>query len=125
MPALNVENISFSWPRRRVLEALSLSLKAGEMTGFLGPNGSGKSTFLKNLLGYLKPSGGRILFAGEEGGPGLELSPAERARRLSLVPQFSGARAAFTVAESVLMGRLPHLKDRWAGYSREDRRKAA
>ncbi|MDR1909982.1 MAG: ABC transporter ATP-binding protein, partial [Spirochaetaceae bacterium] len=39
--------------------------------------------------------------------------------------QFSGARAAFTVAESVLMGRLPHLKDRWAGYSREDRRKAA
>jgi iron complex transport system ATP-binding protein len=120
---LDVENLSFSWPRRKTLEALSLSLRPGELVGFLGPNGSGKSTFLKNLLGYLKPSGGRILFAGEEGK--VELPPQERARRLSFVPQLSGARAAFTVAELVLMGRLPRLKDRWAGYSPEDKRKAA
>jgi iron complex transport system ATP-binding protein len=119
---LDIENLSFSWPRRKTLEAISLSLRPGELVGFLGPNGSGKSTFLKNLLGYLKPSGGRILFAGAEGR--VELPPGERARRLSFVPQAPG-RASFTVAEAVLMGRLPRLKDRWAGYSPEDKRKAA
>jgi iron complex transport system ATP-binding protein len=121
---LDIENLSFSWPRRRILEAVSLSLKPGELVGFLGPNGSGKSTFLKNLLGFLKPSGGRILFAGESGDRA-ELSPLERARRLSFVPQLSGMRASFTVGEMVLMGRLPRLKDRWAGYDQEDRQKAA
>jgi iron complex transport system ATP-binding protein len=93
------------------------------LVGFLGPNGSGKSTFLKNLLGYLKPSGGRVFFDGEEGK--VELSPGERARRLSYVPQTPGVRASFTVAELALMGRLPMLKDRWAGYGAEDRRKTA
>jgi iron complex transport system ATP-binding protein len=120
---IDVENLSFSWPRRKTLEAISLSLRPGELVGFLGPNGSGKSTFLKNLLGYLKPSGGRILFVGEDGK--VELSPSERARRLSFVPQTPGVRASFTVAELALMGRLPRLKDRWAGYSPEDKRTVA
>jgi iron complex transport system ATP-binding protein len=118
-----IENLSFSWSRRKTLEAISLSLRPGELVGFLGPNGSGKSTFLKNLLGYLKPSGGRILFAGEEGK--VELPPPERARRVSFVPQIPGVKSSFTVAELVLMGRLPRLKDRWAGYSPEDKQKAA
>jgi iron complex transport system ATP-binding protein len=121
---LDIENLSFSRPRRKILEAISLSLRPGELAGFLGPNGSGKSTFLKNLLGFLKPSGGRVLFSGETG-PGTELARGERARRLSFVPQLSGMRAGFTVAELVLMGRLPHLKDRWAGDGAGDRRKAA
>ncbi|MDR3122517.1 MAG: ABC transporter ATP-binding protein [Treponema sp.] len=130
MAELNVEELSFSWPRlrgksRKTLEAISLSLKPGELVGLLGPNGSGKSTFLKNLLGFLKPAGGRVLFAEAPGLPGKELSPAERALRFSLTPQFSGLKASFTVTELVLMGRLPRLKDRWSGYSAEDRRKAA
>jgi iron complex transport system ATP-binding protein len=128
MAELSVENLTFSWPRlrgtnRKTLEEISLSLKPGELAGFLGPNGSGKSTFLKNLLGFLKPDGGRVLFAGDL--PWKELSPAERALRIAFVPQLSGLKASFTVAELVLMGRLPRLKDRWSGYSAEDRRKAA
>ena len=120
---LEIENLSFSWPGGKALEAVSLSLRPGELVGLLGPNGSGKSTFLKTILGYLKPSGGRVLFAGEGGM--VELPNRERARRLSFVPQAPGARASFTVAELALMGRLPRLQDRWAGYSPEDRRKAA
>jgi iron complex transport system ATP-binding protein len=120
---LEIENLSFSWPGGKALEAVSLSLRPGELVGLLGPNGSGKSTFLKTILGYLKPSGGRVLFAGEGGM--VELPNRERARRISFVPQAPGARASFTVAELALMGRLPRLQDRWAGYSPEDRRKVA
>jgi iron complex transport system ATP-binding protein len=118
--SLEAHNISFAYRDRAVLEEISLSLKPGELLGFLGPNGSGKSTFLKNLLGFLRPSRGRIVFSGEEAEPGRE----ERARRLALVPQSTGLRAVLSVRDLVLMGRLPHLRDRWAGYSKEDREKA-
>jgi iron complex transport system ATP-binding protein len=117
--SLEAQNISFAYRDRAVLEEISLSLRPGEFLGFLGPNGSGKSTFLKNLLGFLKPSQGRIVFSGAETEPRRE----ERARRLALVPQSSGLRAALSVRDLVLMGRLPHLRDRWAGYSRGDREK--
>ncbi|MDR1098852.1 MAG: ABC transporter ATP-binding protein [Treponema sp.] len=117
--SLEVQKISFAYRDRAVLEEISLSLRPGEFLGFLGPNGSGKSTFLKNLLGFLKPSRGRIVFSGADREPGRE----ERARRLALVPQNSGLRAALSVEDMVLMGRLPHLQDRWAGYSRVDREK--
>jgi iron complex transport system ATP-binding protein len=117
--SLEVQKISFAYRDRAVLEEISLSLKPGEFLGFLGPNGSGKSTFLKNLLGFLKPSQGRIVFSGADREPGRE----ERARRLALVPQNSGLRAVLSVEDMVLMGRLPHLQDRWAGYSRADHEK--
>ncbi|MDR1239733.1 MAG: ABC transporter ATP-binding protein [Treponema sp.] len=118
--SLEAQKISFAYYSRAVLEEISLSLRPGEFLGFLGPNGSGKSTFLKNLLGFLKPSHGRIVFSGADQEPGRE----ERARRLALVPQSSGLRAVLSVRELVLMGRLPHLRDRWAGYSKADRAKA-
>jgi iron complex transport system ATP-binding protein len=110
---LEVEKLCFSYRNRLILRDISLSLRAGEFLGFLGPNGSGKSTFLKNLLGFLKPSGGRIVFSGEE-----EVS---RAKRMAFVPQNPGLRSSLSVRELVLMGRLPHLTDRWAGYSKTDR----
>lgn len=116
---LNVENISFGYNRRLVLKELSLSIKAGEFLGLLGPNGSGKSTFLKNLLGFLKPSSGRIVFSGG----GEALSHAESARRLAFVPQNSRPPASISVRDLILMGRLPHMKDRWAGYGKTDRQK--
>jgi iron complex transport system ATP-binding protein len=117
--SLEVQQISFAYHDHAVLEEISLSLVPGEFLGFLGPNGSGKSTFLKNLLGFLKPSRGRIVFSGADREPGRE----ERARRLALVPQNSGLRAVLSVEDMVLMGRLPHLRDRWTGYSRTDREK--
>ncbi|MDR0624008.1 MAG: ABC transporter ATP-binding protein [Treponema sp.] len=118
--SLEVQKISFTYRDQAVLEEISLSLRPGEFLGLLGPNGSGKSTFLKNLLGFLRPSRGRIVFSGAETEPGRE----ERARRLALVPQSSGLRAALSVRDLVLMGRLPHLRDRWTGYRRRDREKA-
>jgi iron complex transport system ATP-binding protein len=116
--SLKAENISFAYHTRIVLDDISLSLRAGEFLGLLGPNGSGKSTFLKNLLGFLKPSRGRIIFAGT----GMIPDPGERSRRISFVPQSSQPPAALTVRELILMGRLPHMRDRWAGYGMEDHR---
>jgi iron complex transport system ATP-binding protein len=117
--SLEAQNVSFAYHERLVLDQVSLSLKAGEFLGFLGPNGSGKSTFLKNLLGFLKPSQGRIVFSGT----GLVPTRAERSKRLAFVPQNSRPPASLSVRDVILMGRLPHIRDRWAGYGKEDKEK--
>jgi iron complex transport system ATP-binding protein len=116
---LKAEGIGFAYRERVILDDISLSLKGGEFLGFLGPNGSGKSTFLKNLLGYLKPCRGRIVFSGSDTVP----DQAERSRRLAFAPQNPRPPASLSVRDVILMGRLPHIRDRWAGYGKADRRK--
>ncbi|MDR2143850.1 MAG: ABC transporter ATP-binding protein [Treponema sp.] len=128
---LRAEGISFAYHERLVLDDISLSLKAGEFLGFLGPNGSGKSTFLKNLLGFLTPVRGRVVFYDGENSPDAwhagtgnsAADRAERSRRLAFVPQNSRPAASLSVREMMLMGRLPHMRDRWSGYRKADKEK--
>ena len=50
----------------RALDGLDLTVRRGEVHGFLGPNGSGKSTTIRVLLGLLKADGGSAtLFGGD------------------------------------------------------------
>ena len=44
---------------------VSFALHRGEMLGIIGPNGAGKTTLFNLLTGFLKPSGGKIIFKGE------------------------------------------------------------
>lgn len=44
---------------------VSFALHRGEMLGIIGPNGAGKTTLFNLLTGFLKPSGGKIFFRGE------------------------------------------------------------
>lgn len=55
-----MKNVSFSFPNNEVLENINFTLRDGEFVGILGPNGGGKSTFLKLVLGLLKPEKGSI-----------------------------------------------------------------
>jgi branched-chain amino acid transport system ATP-binding protein len=48
------------------LNDVSLAVPAGEIRGIIGPNGAGKSTFFNCLTGVLRPTAGRIEFAGED-----------------------------------------------------------
>lgn len=46
--------------KHRGVEDLSLTVKPGEIYGFVGPNGAGKSTTIRSLLGLLKPTSGEL-----------------------------------------------------------------
>jgi len=65
-PLLRLDGISKSFGALEVIDRLSLSLGAGEALGIIGPNGAGKSTMFNLVTGDLRPSSGRLFFAGED-----------------------------------------------------------
>ena len=65
-PLLQLENIRKSFGAIEALRDVSFSVGRGEVVALLGDNGAGKSTLVKMISGGLEPSGGRILFEGEE-----------------------------------------------------------
>ena len=104
---LIIENLTFRYDRSGlpVLNGANLQLNQGEIGILLGKNGSGKTTLFKNLLGINKPSGGKILFDGQNL---LKMPRRERARRIAYVPQ-DIQFGALTVFDSILMGRVSHF----------------
>jgi ABC-2 type transport system ATP-binding protein len=57
---LSVEHLAKRYPGGKGVEDVSLSVKAGQVTGFIGVNGAGKSTTLKCILGLVEADRGRI-----------------------------------------------------------------
>jgi ABC-type Mn2+/Zn2+ transport system ATPase subunit len=95
-------NVTIGYGRKMVLRGVNLGVKAGDFVGLVGPNGSGKTTFLRGLLGILRPRQGEI-----------RLTPPPEARRLGFgyVPQEKAVDHVFplSVLEVVLMGRFKQL----------------
>ncbi|AQS88067.1 ferrichrome ABC transporter ATP-binding protein [Neoasaia chiangmaiensis NBRC 101099] len=103
---------------RPVLRGIDFALSGGEMVGLLGVNGAGKSTLLRVLLGLLAPQAGVVRLNG------VALSGCRRsaiARSMAYVPQGQDRRLSFTVAEMVMLGRVPQAGLRGA-VSMRDRR---
>lgn len=61
-PLLTLDHVSVGYERRVVLRDLTVRLERGSFTGLLGANGSGKSTFIKTLIGVLRPLSGEMTF---------------------------------------------------------------
>ncbi len=57
---INIQNLSFQYGTRAVLDNINLKVKEGAFLGLVGPNGSGKSTLIKCILGLLQPTKGEI-----------------------------------------------------------------
>ncbi|EPC74646.1 PTS system mannose/fructose/N-acetylgalactosamine-specific transporter subunit IID, partial [Lacticaseibacillus paracasei subsp. paracasei Lpp71] len=61
---LEVEQLSVTIKRKKILDHLSLSLVSPNIYGIVGPNGTGKSVLLKTLLGFIRPSAGSVKMNG-------------------------------------------------------------
>jgi ABC-type multidrug transport system ATPase subunit len=53
-------DLQVSYGKHRVIEGCNLGVARGQVVGLTGENGSGKSTLVKCLLGFLRPSAGRV-----------------------------------------------------------------
>ncbi len=63
---LKCENLVKVYSGCRAVDGLNLELDTGRIYALLGPNGSGKSTFMKMVVGLIKPTEGKIYLDGEE-----------------------------------------------------------
>lgn len=116
-PAIGVEDLWFSYGRRRVLEGVSMEVPPGSFAALIGPNGAGKSTLLRLLLGVLKPEKGRISILGRP--------PGKQGQPIGYVPQGIRLPGGFplSVRDVVLMGRFANL-GLFKRPGPEDRRRA-
>ena len=55
---------------------VNIAVQPGQVCGLIGPNGAGKTTFIDAITGFTAPSGGRVVFDGQEIN---SLTPAQRA----------------------------------------------
>ena len=103
---LVIENLSFRYPSRKVLQDISLSLEKGNCLSILGTNGVGKSTLLKCINRILRQQSGKIIAMGEDI---KSLGRNELAKRIGYVPQRNGFSSG-SVFDAVLLGRKPYIK---------------
>ncbi|MEZ7007776.1 ABC transporter ATP-binding protein [Streptomyces sp. AD55] len=66
-PRLVLSGVAKSYGRRRVLNGVDLTVRAGSLVGVVGENGAGKSTLLRIMVGELTPDGGEVRRGGEVG----------------------------------------------------------
>ncbi|PIX09327.1 MAG: ABC transporter, partial [Flavobacteriaceae bacterium CG_4_8_14_3_um_filter_34_10] len=61
---IEVENLTKIFGDFTAVNAITFTVKKGEIFGFLGANGAGKTTAMKMLIGISKPSSGKAIVAG-------------------------------------------------------------
>ncbi len=96
---ISVRNLSAGYDRHPAVHHISGSFPEASLTAVVGPNGGGKSTFLKALIGFLKPMSGHIDFNG--------IKPEE----IAYLSQQSDADRKFPlrVSDVVMLGLWPKV----------------
>lgn len=108
---LEIRSLSVAYNHRTILKDLSLSISSSEIFAIIGPNGVGKSTLIRAISGVHPKRSGSIRVADQEL---TNLTPTQRARYLAVVPQARELPGAYTVYQTVLLGRTPYLN--WLGH---------
>ncbi len=57
-PIIDIRGLTKRFSGRTVVDAIDMTVRQGEIVGFLGPNGSGKTTTIRMICGLLRPDGG-------------------------------------------------------------------
>src|ERR1700742_1004003 len=117
LAGLRAREVTAWFGDHQVLDRVSLTMAAGEVTALIGPSGCGKSTFLRilNRMHELVPAAslsGHILLDGVDIYRG-NVAVTETRRRIGMVFQKPNPFPAMTISENVLAGlKLSGLKRR-------------
>ena len=97
---LRADRLTKFYAGRRVVNEVSIEVRAGEIVGLLGPNGAGKTTTFYRTVGLARPDSGRVSLNGEDI---TDLPMYARARRgIGYLPQEPSIFRRLTVEQNVL-----------------------
>jgi len=101
-PLLKIDGLNAGYGEVRVLWGIDAQVNAGEIVCIVGSNGAGKTTLLRTISGVVRPTSGRILFAGED----ITKLPADQilARGIAHVPEGRRLFRGLSVKDNLLLG---------------------
>jgi branched-chain amino acid transport system ATP-binding protein len=107
---LDAAGVNTYYGDSHILQGVDLRLPAGRALGLLGRNGMGKTTLIRSLMGYVKPTEGRIQWNDRE----VTGSAPERMARLGIgyVPEGRGVFPNLSVRENLVMAARPGVDGR-------------
>ncbi|MFM9278043.1 ABC transporter ATP-binding protein [Paenibacillus jiagnxiensis] len=94
---IQTRNLIKQYGDRKVLDGISLSVKKGEIYGFLGLNGAGKTTIIRLLLGMIRPTSGAVLLNGKP----VDAGDHSLWQRVGYLVETPYAYPSFTVRENL------------------------
>ncbi|MDF2720436.1 MAG: transporter [Paenibacillus sp.] len=99
-PVVSLDNVTFRYDQRTVIEQLNFQILQRDFVGLIGSNGAGKTTLLRMIVGLLKPDQGQVRLFGTPIGSFRDWD------RIGYVPQKNAFNPLFpaTVKEVVLSG---------------------
>jgi len=100
-PLLEVHEVSVSFGGLRAVDAVSLTVPAGRITGLIGPNGAGKSTLFNAISGLVTTTRGHVRYRGEQ----IQDLRADQRARLGIARSFQqvGLAKDLSVRENFLL----------------------
>ncbi len=108
---ISFESVRKSFGDREVLKGISFEVPAGQILFILGTSGTGKSVLLKNIVGLLHPTSGKIWVDGEDVSqmPEEKLFPIRR--KCGMVFQHPALFDSLTVFDNVAFGLRKHYPE--------------
>jgi len=111
MSLLQVESLSIAFGGVKAVDNVSFTVEPGEVFTIVGPNGAGKSTIFNLISRLYEPSGGRIVFDGQD----ITRVPAHEVAKLGIARTFQNIELFdhSTVLQNLLIGRHSRRGTRW------------
>ncbi len=105
---IEMQGLTRMFGGKTVVNAVTLSIPAGQIVGYLGPNGAGKTTTIRMLTGMIRPTSGKARVCGYN----VQDDPFEVKRRIGVVPESGALYQSLTPHEYlVLVGRLYGMEE--------------
>lgn len=116
---LKTEHLSRSFGGLQAVRDVSIAVEEGSFHSVIGPNGAGKTTFFNMISGAIKPSSGKVFFAGNE----ITGLPLHRMIHLGIgrAYQITSLFPSLTVAENVRLAAQARGRDTFKFWQHSDR----
>ncbi len=118
---IEVKDLQKSFGELQVLKGITTTIEKGERVVVIGPSGGGKSTFLRCLNLLEEPTGGKVIFEGEDlTDPNADVDMARR--RIGMVFQHFNLFPHLTIMQNITLAPV-HLKMKTQAQAEEEGRK--